>query len=189
MNIVGNSTLTVAYFIQEIDDPEEISELQDLLLMIQGGIKTISHHGIIKVLEYSMGLLDGGVSADKKEDINSKIEQELRRLKYWSEGLNRIERAHNKILPSISGKGVEAFRDEVKKVEECMREHPKYYIADINKCEGFDHFKELFCEISLEKRARAEKHPYSIECLRHIANWLNFKIICLYLVYEAKQPD
>jgi len=189
MNIIGESTVTVAYFIQEIDDPEEISELQDLLLMIQGGIKTIAHHGIIKVLEYSMDMLDGGVSADKKEDINSKIEAELGRLKYWSEGLKRLEREHNKILSSIGCKELEAFRDEVKKVEECIQEHPEYYIQDIDKCEGFNNFEDLFYKISLEKRAHAEKHPYSIEYLRHIANWLNFKSTCLYLIYETKQPD
>lgn len=189
MNIIGDSTVTVAYFIQEIDDPEEISELQDLLLMIQGGIKIIAHHSIIKVLEYSMDLLDGGVSADRKEDINSKIQKNINILKYWSEGIKMEERGHNKILASSGGKGLEAFRDEVKKIEECMREHPEYYIQDIDKCERFDNFEDLFYKISLEKRAHAEKHPYSIEYLRHIANWLNFKSTCLYLIYETKQPD
>ena len=189
MNIIGESTVTVAYFIQEIDDPEEISELQDLLLMIQGGIKIIAHHGIIKVLEYSMDLLDGGVSADRKEDINSEIRGNINRLKYWSEEIKMEKRKHNKILSSIGGVEVEDFRDEVKKVEECVREHPEYYIQDIDKCDGLDNFEDLFYKISLEKRAYVEKHPYSIEYLRHIANWLNFKITCLYLLYEAKQPD
>jgi len=183
MNIIGESTVTVAYSIQEIGDPEEISELQDLLLMIQGGIKTIAHHSIINVLEYSMDLLDG------KEDINSKIQGNINRLKYWSEEIKMEKREHNKILSSIGGAEIEAFRDEVKKVEGCMREHPEYYIQDIDKCEGFDNFEDSFYKISLEKRAHAEKHPYSVEYLRHIANWLNFKVICLYLVYEAKQPD
>ena len=190
MNVIGNSTVTVAHFIQEkeIDDPEKTLELQDLLLMIQGGIKIIAHHGIIKVLEYSMDLIDGSLSADREKDVNSKIEEEIEKLKSWSDGIKMIEREHNKILPSIGGKEVEAFRDEVKNVEECMRKHPEY-IDNINKCERFDNFKYLFYKISLEKRVYVEKHPYSIECLRHIANWLNFEIICLYLRYEAKQQD
>ncbi len=189
INIIVESTVTVAYSIQEIDNPEEITELQDLLLVIQICIGTIAHHPIINVLKYSMELLDGGVSPDRKEDTNFKIQDNIGILKYWSEEIKMEKREHNKILSSIGGAEVEAFRDKVKKVEECVREHPEYYIQDINKCEELDNFEDLFYKISLEKRAHVEKHPYSIEYLRHIANWLNFKTICSHLVYEAKQPD
>ena len=189
INIIAESTTTVAYSIQELDNPEEISELQYLLSVIQRCIRTTAHHPIINVLKYSMELLDGGVSADRKEDTNSKIQDNMKILKYWSGEIKMKAREHNKILSPIGGAEVEAFRDEVKKVEECVRRHPEYTLQDIDKWEGLDNFEDLFYKISLEKRTHAEKHPYSIEYLRYIANWLNFKTICLYLVYETEQMD
>lgn len=169
INVLFRSTLTVAYFIRD-NDNGEISELQDCLEVIQGGIKDIAHHSIISILKYSMGVNLGRAIEAKKE-----LKSNLKVLKERAELFEREEREHNKIFPSIEGDEVEVFREAYKEFMVRKREHPD---KELNEFEEFSNFRDLFYKIPHQKLCRANKIPYSTNYVRHLADWLAFESTC-----------
>lgn len=176
MNIILNSATTVAYFIQESGNTKEVSEMQDSLERIQGGINTIAHHNILSILKLSTDLLGGALLTDREQSIKSDVNNQLNFLKFWADELKRDEMKNNEIFPHIEGKAVEDFRKTFKSIKKWKQNHPE---KQVNESKEFSNFKKLFYEIPFEKRARARKIPYSWDYISHLADLLAFESTCL----------
>ena len=175
MNILLNSANTVAYFIQENGNTKEVSEMQDSLESIQGGINTIAHHNILSIPKLSTDLLGGALSPDREPSINSELNTRLNFLKFWVAELELDEMKNNEIFPHIEGNEIEDFRKKFKSIKKWKQEHPKIHMSESKE---FSNFRELFYKIPFEKRIRARKIPYSWEYLRHLADLLAFESTC-----------
>ena len=119
INVLYRSAQTIAHYIQERDDPEEIDELQGTLGTILHGVMHILYHPLLIILKDSINVWKGGAQTD---DAKKEIRCRLEYLKDCADWSKREELEHNEILPTLEGAKVKALREASRKVE-AMGEH------------------------------------------------------------------
>ncbi len=189
INTLLDCARTVAYCIQESENSEEISKLQDSLTSIQSRIKTAVHHPMIYVLKDSMELLelrDAGESSDKEQKIVSRIKGWLYVLRNVTTDMNRQEKKRNKILSFVDGKEVEAFRKASGKFEDWIRAHPNKNVKDFK---GYGEFKRLYDKMACEKCGLHQCPTFSKEYVIYLGGWLGFQDRLDELIQRAQLPE
>lgn len=187
INTVLSSTGTVAQFIAQTDNTDEIAMLQDSLDVIFGVMKTITHHPMISSFKYSMELLqlEERKSSSGRKQVESNLKQIIDNARNWAEELMRYYRQNEKVLAPITGNKVETFRKKYEELEAWAREHPG---QNLNESKEFVTFRRLFYKIPIEKRISAKRWPYSTEYIRTLSDYLSFESIAQGLLSRAAWP-
>lgn len=185
INILYQSGLSIAYFIQEGMDKKEIEKLQDMLFVIQDQVKNIANHRMINALKYSARMLEkeeGGASLEDIEQSKSKIDFEIGRLRDWYNALNNLDAEYDNFLAPARGEGFDEIRKTAREIETWLKEDRN---RSVGQAEKFNDFREQFYKINLEERLRTVGIPYTVEYISGLAEWLSFESACSYIYSRA----
>jgi hypothetical protein len=179
LNILVDSSQSVVYYIQDSTNEKEIAELQDSLGVIQDAIKWLAHEKILSILNDSVELLGTDLSWKDKKEITARIKSYLANLNEWANAAKVENRQNNKLLPTIQGKEVDAFREAAGKLNG--------QLANPEKTPDYTDFYKQFHQIPLKDFPYAFEISYSKEYIVYLAHWLGYQYMCFYVQTMAKE--
>jgi hypothetical protein len=176
INVIYDSTCTVAYNIQKNLIKNNDTSLLDSLGVIQDVFENIIHHPIISILKRSEEPIDATNPVNQMTELKTKTLDYLSGLQEWVALIKKYETAHNNSLPASNSKAVIEFRTEIKKylewkiLTENQNKTFENYEKDFNK----NHFKTKFKAIKKEELIENWELKYSQEYLKDFAKWLGY---------------
>ena len=186
INTLLHAAQTVAHGIVEKGDDSECEDLRECLGVIQEGVKTVAHQQIFSILTHRaelLGLAEASGVSDREKVVRAEMDDKLRSLSEWAEGLKTEEIRVNGVLSTGEGIEVERFREQAEKLLEYMRDDPGNSLDQFPELRGLE---DSFGDIPHREVLRASKIPYSKEFVRHLANWFAHQLTRLHLADTAK---
>jgi hypothetical protein len=173
INTLYNASASVAHYIRrgDIKKEDKILELKNSLGMIQDSIDWIAFERILEILNYSVELSWVDLSPEKKREITYETNLRLDYLKKCANAIKKLEREHNKILPSMEREEVVAFREifELAATLRHKEENPDKPIDDFKELKDF---RLLFYRIPRKALVNEWEIDYSDKFLEKLADWL-----------------
>jgi hypothetical protein len=173
MNVLYDSSISVAYRIQKGYEKRGDTSLRDSLGVIQDAIETIAHHPIISILKRSIEPLEGYGTKKQKEEAMARTRGYLYYLAYVVTEIKKFEKRENALLPIIKTGKIADFRKEAGDFEEWEKKAENRERSFL-KYGKFGDFEESFYEIEEDDFVRAWEIRYSPTYLKKLARWLGF---------------
>jgi hypothetical protein len=180
-NVLANAATSVAYYIQNPKvEQEKIDRLQNALEVIRDSIDYMAFVNILKVLNYSVELSRGDITAKRKKEIDTdEIDYRLNYLTNWVASMAENNSGFmNDYLPSVNQEKIAEFRAIAKEVEMWLGDK-KNEDKDISECPYIKCFRDAFSAIPRETLIYGWPIDYSDEDIEKLADWLGSEYMLL----------
>jgi hypothetical protein len=185
VNVVYQSALSIALYIQRGIEKKQRNELQNMLNLILDQVKSIVHHRMIDVFKYSANLLEieeGEGDKQKVQEYKRNIQMNLDLLSDWAKGITQHDNLYDNFLAPSEGPEINEIRTTVRSIEKWLVEDRN---RQVNQSEHFVDLQKQFYQIDMNDRVSSAAIPYSIEYIKAVANWLSFEAACVYIYNRA----
>jgi hypothetical protein len=181
VNIVYQSSLSIALFIQRGLVEKEVADLQNMLFLILDQTKSIVHHRMMDIFKFSAKLLeleDSDGDKGKIWEYRETIKLNAEGLKDWANGISDHNDKYDNFLAPNSGPEIDAIRKTARSIQIWLKEDKKRQVFEAKE---FTDLQTQFYNINFEDRVSAAAIPYTIEYMKALADWLSFESACTYI--------
>ncbi len=186
INVLYQSSLSVAFFIQDEKDEKIRGYYQNMLYLIQDQIKSIAHHRILNSLKYALNVMELREDYAEKaaiEQAESQLQEVLKQLREWYDHLRRLDDKFDNFMSPATGKAIEELRSTARKIETWLKEDEKRLVW--NHDEYWPVFEKQYNALTLEEKLASYRAPYSKEYLEALAHDFSLSSACEYIYNRA----
>lgn len=180
-NVLYNSVVSVIYQLEHCENIVETKELQQTLLTIHDGVRSLLYHRMLLVLKYSVYVWEGKKEGnlEKIEDSNAKINECITALNEDANWIKKYELIGNNFFLQIKGQKGKKLQEASKKVEELAIKYSTE--NEIIQSAEYQNFKQIFRTVEHMDLVDSHMH-YSLSWVKDLSDMFYFRCSCFYLL-------